>query len=40
MGDFNRPAQLASDLEAIDLDIHDLMHIRSFLDHNRPYVRS
>ena len=38
-GDINRPAQLASDLEAIDLDIHDLMHIRSFLDHNRPYVR-
>jgi len=37
-GDINRPAQLASDLEAIDLDIHDLMHIRSFLDHNRPYV--
>jgi hypothetical protein len=38
-GDINRPAQLASDLEAIDLDIHDLMHVRSFLDHNRPYVR-
>jgi len=38
-GDINRPAQLASDLEVIDLDIHDLMHIRSFLDHNRPYVR-
>ena len=38
MGDINRPAQLASDLEAIDLDMHDLMHIRSFLDHNRPYV--
>jgi hypothetical protein len=38
-GDINRPAQLASDLEAIDLDIHDLMHTRSFLDHNRPYVR-
>ena len=38
IGDINRPAQLASDLEAIDLDIHDLMHIRSFLDHNRPYV--
>jgi hypothetical protein len=37
-GDINRPAQLASDLEAIDLDIHDLLHIRSFLDHNRPYV--
>jgi hypothetical protein len=38
-GDINRPAQLASDLEALGLDIHDLLHIRSFLDHNRPYVR-
>jgi len=38
VGDINRPAQLASDLEAIDLDMHDLMHVRSFLDHNRPYV--
>jgi hypothetical protein len=37
-GDINRPAQLASDLEKIDLDVHDLLHIRSFLDHNRPYV--
>jgi hypothetical protein len=38
-GDINRPAQLASDLEALGLDIHELLHIRSFLDHNRPYVR-
>jgi hypothetical protein len=38
-GDINRPAQLASDLEALDLDVHDLLHIRSFLDHNRPYAR-
>ena len=37
-GDINRPAQLASDLEALDLDIHDLLHVRSFLDHNRPYI--
>ena len=37
-GDINRPAQLASDLEKIDLDVHDLLHIRSFLDHNRPYM--
>ena len=37
-GDINRPAQLASDLEALGLDIHELLHIRSFLDHNRPYV--
>jgi hypothetical protein len=38
-GDINRPAQLASDLEALDLDVHELLHIRSFLDHNRPYAR-
>jgi hypothetical protein len=37
-GDINRPAQLASDLEKLGLDIHDLLHVRSFLDHNRPYV--
>jgi len=37
-GDINRPAQLASDLEALDLDIHNLLHVRSFLDHNRPYI--
>lgn len=38
-GDINRPAQLARDLEALDLDVHELLHIRSFLDHNRPYAR-
>jgi len=37
-GDINRPAQLASDLEELGLDIHDLLHARSFLDHNRPYI--
>jgi hypothetical protein len=37
-GDINRPAQLAGDLEGLGLDIHDLLHVRSFLDHNRPYV--
>lgn len=36
-GDINRPAQLGSDLETLGLDIHDLLHVRSFLDHNRPY---
>jgi hypothetical protein len=36
-GDIIRPAQLASDLEVLGLDIHDLLHVRSFLDHNRPY---
>lgn len=38
-GDINRPAQLASDLEGLGHDVHDLLHIRSFLDHNRPYTR-
>jgi hypothetical protein len=36
-GDIIRPAQLASDLEELGLDIHDLLHVRSFLDHNRSY---
>jgi hypothetical protein len=37
-GDINRPAQLASDLEELGHDVHDLLHIRSFLDHNRAYL--
>jgi len=37
-GDINRPAQLASDLEDLGHDIHTLLHVRSFLDHNRPYL--
>lgn len=37
-GDINRPAYLASELERLGLDIHNLLHIRSFLDHNRPYL--
>ena len=37
-GDINRPAYLASELERLGLDIHDLLHLRSFLDHNRPYL--
>jgi hypothetical protein len=36
-GDINRPPQLAADLDDLGLDIHDLLHVRSFLDHNRPY---
>ncbi|MBZ5644602.1 MAG: class I SAM-dependent methyltransferase [Acidobacteriia bacterium] len=36
-GDINRPAQLASDLDALGHDVHNLLHVRSFLDHNRPY---
>jgi hypothetical protein len=30
-------AQLGSDLEALGLDVHDLLRVCSFLDHNRPY---
>ena len=37
-GDINRPAYLASELEQLGLDIHNLLHVRSFLDHNRPYL--
>jgi hypothetical protein len=36
-GDINRPAYLASELERLGLDVHNLLHMRSFLDHNRPY---
>jgi len=36
-GDINRPAQLAGDLEGLGYDVHNLLHVRSFLDHNRPY---
>jgi hypothetical protein len=37
-GDINRPAYLANELEQLGLDIHNFLHVRSFLDHNRPYV--
>jgi SAM-dependent methyltransferase len=37
-GDINRPANLANELEKLDLDIHELLHVRSFLDHNRPFL--
>jgi hypothetical protein len=37
-GNISRPAQLANDLEKLELDIHELLHVRSFLDHNRPYA--
>jgi len=38
-GDINRPALLAGDLEALGHDGHNLLHVRSFLDHNRPYLQ-
>lgn len=37
-GDINRPALLAGNLEELGVDIHDLLHVRSFLDHNRPWL--
>ena len=37
-GDINRPAYLASELEQVGLDVHNFLHVRSFLDHNRPYM--
>jgi hypothetical protein len=37
-GDINRPALLAGDVEALGHDVHNLLHVRSFLDHNRPYL--
>jgi SAM-dependent methyltransferase len=36
-GDINRPSLLANDLELLGVDIHDLLHVRSFLDHNRAW---
>ena len=38
-GDINRPALLGSDLEGFGHDVHNLLHVRSFLDHNRPYLQ-
>ena len=38
-GDVLRPAHLAGELEKLNIDSHDLLHIRSFLDHNRPWAR-
>jgi hypothetical protein len=38
-GDILRPAQLAGELEKLNIDSHDLLHIRSFLDHNRPWAQ-
>lgn len=37
-GDINRPADLAAAFGNLGLDMRDFFHVRSFLDHNRPYV--
>jgi hypothetical protein len=36
-GDISRPDLLARDFTELGLDIRDFLHVRSFLDHNRPY---
>jgi hypothetical protein len=36
-GDIGAPDQLAKDMAALDIDIRSLLHVRSFLDHNRPF---
>ena len=36
-GDVGDPSRLADDLAHHGIDIRDGLHIRSFLDHNRPY---
>jgi hypothetical protein len=37
-GDVSRPSLLANDLELLGVHIHDLLHVRSFVDHNREWV--
>jgi|GEM_PF-558387 len=36
-GDIGDPARLVRDLEALGVDTNAVLHIRSFLDHDRPY---
>jgi hypothetical protein len=36
-GDINEPALLAGEMHRLGLEISDFLHVRSFLDHNRPY---
>ena len=36
-GDIGDPAQLLKDIEALDFSKDDILHVRSFLDHDRPY---
>ncbi len=37
-GNINDPKKYAEDLRALGLDPKSLLHVRSMLDHNRPYV--
>lgn len=36
-GDIGDPTQLAKDLRARDIELDSVLHIRSFLDHDRPF---
>jgi hypothetical protein len=38
-GNIGRPSQLARDIERYRIDLRDLLHVRSFADHNRAYGR-
>jgi hypothetical protein len=38
-GNISRPAQFAREIERYRLDMRDLLHVRSFVDHNRAYGR-
>jgi acyl transferase domain-containing protein/NAD(P)-dependent dehydrogenase (short-subunit alcohol dehydrogenase family)/ubiquinone/menaquinone biosynthesis C-methylase UbiE/acyl carrier protein/ribosomal protein S18 acetylase RimI-like enzyme len=37
-GDIGDPARLVQDLRALGVDPDDVLHIRSFLDHDRPFI--
>ncbi|RCJ24917.1 hypothetical protein A6S26_17070, partial [Nostoc sp. ATCC 43529] len=37
-GDIGNPAQLIADLKALGINFEDILHIRSFLDHDRPFI--
>ena len=38
-GDIGNPEQMELDIEQLGIDFKKIMHIRSFLDHNRPFIR-
>ncbi|WP_027363075.1 hypothetical protein [Desulfospira joergensenii] len=38
-GDIGNPEQMKSDIEQLGIDFKRTMHVRSFLDHNRPFTR-
>jgi len=38
IGDIGNPKQIAEDLKTLGVDLARVLHIRSFLDHDRPYI--